>query len=73
MGSKDREGVEAMVELLKPVIDEDVFATEQIERIVSTLDEVPQELLLRSDQTAVMGRRRLQAMMDAEGQGRRPG
>jgi phenylpropionate dioxygenase-like ring-hydroxylating dioxygenase large terminal subunit len=72
MGSEDRNGVEAMVELLKPVIAEDVFATEQIEKIVTTLDEVPQELLLRSDQTAVMGRRRLQAMMDAEGQGPRP-
>jgi vanillate O-demethylase monooxygenase subunit len=73
MGSKDRNGVESMVEALRPVIAEDVFATEQIEKIVSTLGEAPQELLLRSDQTAVMGRRRLQSMMDAEGQGQRAG
>jgi len=66
MGSPDREGVEFMVEYLKPVIAEDVFATDQIEKIVSTLDEVPPELMLRSDTTAVLGRRVLQAMMDQE-------
>jgi vanillate O-demethylase monooxygenase subunit len=66
MGSPDAEGVEFMVEYLKPVIAEDVFATDQIEKIVSTMDEVPPELMLRSDTTAVMGRRVLQAMMDKE-------
>jgi vanillate O-demethylase monooxygenase subunit len=66
MGSNDRDGVEFMVDYLKPVIAEDVFATEAIEKIISTMDEVPTELMLRSDTTAVMGRRVLQAMMDAE-------
>ncbi len=66
MGSPDREGVEFMVEYLKPVLAEDIFATEQIEKIISTVDDVPPELMLRSDTTAVMGRRVLQAMMDAE-------
>jgi phenylpropionate dioxygenase-like ring-hydroxylating dioxygenase large terminal subunit len=66
MGSKDRKGVDAMVEALRPVIAEDVFATEQIEKIITTLDEVPRELLLKSDATAAQGRRILQAMMDAE-------
>ena len=66
MGSPDREGVEFMVDYLKPVLAEDIFATEQIEKIISTVDEVPPELMLRSDTTAVMGRRVLQAMMDAE-------
>jgi vanillate O-demethylase monooxygenase subunit len=69
MGSPDRQGVDDLVEILRPVIQEDVFATVEIEKILSTLDEVPQELLLKSDATAVRGRRILQAMMDAEGQG----
>ena len=55
-----------MVESLKSVVAEDVFATEEIERIVSTIDELPAELMLRSDTTAVQGRRILQAIMDAE-------
>jgi phenylpropionate dioxygenase-like ring-hydroxylating dioxygenase large terminal subunit len=70
MGSKDREGIESLVELLRPVIAEDAFATEQIEKMVSTLgDELPTELLLKSDTTAFQGRRVLQALMTAEGQG----
>jgi vanillate O-demethylase monooxygenase subunit len=66
MGSPDRSGVEFMVEYLKPVLAEDIFATEAIEKIITTVDEVPPELMLRSDTTAVQGRRILQAMMDAE-------
>jgi phenylpropionate dioxygenase-like ring-hydroxylating dioxygenase large terminal subunit len=69
MGSPDRRGVDDLVEILRPVVQEDVFATEEIEKILATLDEVPPELLLRSDATAVRGRRILQAMMDNEGQG----
>ena len=68
MGSENRAGVDDLVEMLRPVIAEDVFATEEIEKIIATMDEVPPELLLRSDTTAVLGRRVLQAMMDAEGQ-----
>lgn len=66
MGSRDRDGVEAMVEYLKPVLEEDIFATVEIEKIISTLDDLPPELMLKSDGTAVLGRRKLQAMMDAE-------
>ncbi len=51
---------------LKPVLEEDSFATEEIEKIISTIDELPPELMLRSDITAVQGRRILQAMMDKE-------
>jgi phenylpropionate dioxygenase-like ring-hydroxylating dioxygenase large terminal subunit len=51
---------------LKPVLDEDSFATEQIEKIITTMDELPPELMLKSDTTAVQGRRILQAMMDRE-------
>ncbi|MCW2411548.1 MULTISPECIES: aromatic ring-hydroxylating dioxygenase subunit alpha [unclassified Sphingobium] len=51
---------------LEPVLKEDKFATEQIEKIISTLDELPPELMLKSDATTVQGRRILQAMMDRE-------
>jgi len=51
---------------LEPVLAEDRFATEEIEKIITTLDEVPPELMLKSDTTAVQGRRILQAMMDRE-------
>lgn len=51
---------------LRPVLDEDIFATAEIEKIISTLDEIPPELMLKSDGTAVLGRRALQRMMDAE-------
>ena len=66
MGSPDREGVEAMVDVLKPVLEEDIFATVEIEKIIQTLDDLPPELMLKSDGTAVLGRRKLQQMMDDE-------
>ncbi|MEN9704145.1 MAG: hypothetical protein RLZZ393_24, partial [Pseudomonadota bacterium] len=66
MGSPDAGGVEFMREYLKPVIAEDVFATVEIEKIVGTVENLPPELMLRSDTTAVLGRRVLQAMMDKE-------
>lgn len=66
MSSHSAESLASARKNLVAVIDEDVFATEEIEKIVSTLDDVPPELMLKSDQTAVMGRRALQAMMDRE-------
>jgi len=66
MGSPDQQGVEEMRELLKPVIAEDIFATVEIEKIITDLDELPPELMLKSDGTAVLGRRVLQKMMDEE-------
>lgn len=66
MGSTDRQGVDDMVEYLKPVLAEDMFATVEIEKIVQTLDDLPPELMLKSDGTAVLGRRKLQQMMDLE-------
>lgn len=53
-------------EKLKSVIDEDVFATVEIERMLQTIGYTPSELMLKSDTTAVRGRRALQAMMDRE-------
>lgn len=66
MGSTDRAGVEDMIEYLKPVLEEDIFATVEIEKIVTTLDYLPPELMLKSDGTAVLGRRKLIEMMDNE-------
>jgi phenylpropionate dioxygenase-like ring-hydroxylating dioxygenase large terminal subunit len=57
---------ETMKEYLRPVIAEDKFATEEIEKMLSIVGEEPHELLIKSDRTAVEGRRMLQAMMDAE-------
>lgn len=51
---------------LDPVIDEDVFASEEIEKMLQLVGGRPTELMLRSDALAVAGRRMLQEMMDAE-------
>ena len=66
MGSIDHKGVDEMIDYLKPVLAEDMFATIEIEKIIRTVDELPPELMLKSDGTAVLGRRALQKMMDAE-------
>ena len=42
------------------------MATEEIETMLSRLDREPNELMLKSDTTAVKGRRALDAMMEAE-------
>ncbi len=60
----------AMKAALDPVIDEDVYASEEIEKIIDLYDgHPPPELMVRSDQNAVEGRRMIAAMMAAEGQG----
>ena len=53
-------------EFLKSVIDEDIFATVEIEKMLVNLGHSPAELMLRSDTGAVRARRLLQAMMDKE-------
>ncbi|WP_253950786.1 hypothetical protein [Novosphingobium sp. SG751A] len=68
MASPDPKALDEAESYLKPVIEEDIFATVEIEKIISTLDELPPELMLKSDGTAVLGRRALQRMMDAERQ-----
>ena len=62
----DQIDAEAARERLDPVIDEDVVASEAIEKMLALVGESVPELMLRSDQLAVQGRRMLQAMMDAE-------
>jgi len=66
MSSNSRERLELAKVNLEPVLAEDAFATEEIEKIISTMDSLPPELMLKSDVTAVQGRRILQAMMDRE-------
>jgi phenylpropionate dioxygenase-like ring-hydroxylating dioxygenase large terminal subunit len=66
MSSTDSQGMAAAKDALRPVVEEDAFATEEIEKIISTLDRLPDELMLKSDATAVQGRQILQAMMDKE-------
>jgi phenylpropionate dioxygenase-like ring-hydroxylating dioxygenase large terminal subunit len=51
---------------LQPVLDEDVFASEEIEKMLQNLGPEHKELMLRSDENAVEGRRMLQALMDSE-------
>jgi vanillate O-demethylase monooxygenase subunit len=65
-GSSDESLMEFFRDALGPVLDEDVFATEAIESIVETSETLPPELMLRSDATAVEGRRLVQRMMDSE-------
>lgn len=48
------------------MLAEDVLATERIEKIIESVDDLPPELILKSDATTVQERRILQAMMDRE-------
>jgi len=62
--------VERMKVSLDPVIDEDIFASAEIEKMIDLYDGVPPpELMVKADTNAVEGRRMLQAMMDAEAAG----
>jgi len=52
---------------LAPVIDEDIFASVEIEKMIDLYDgNPPAELMVKGDRNTVEGRRMLQAMMDAE-------
>ncbi|MXO65236.1 aromatic ring-hydroxylating dioxygenase subunit alpha [Altericroceibacterium endophyticum] len=64
---EDGVDVDQMRHSLAPVIDEDIFASVEIEKIIALYDgDPPAELMVKSDRNAVEGRRMLQAMMDAE-------
>ena len=69
MSAIDGTTLDPMRDYLRPVIDEDKFATEEIEKMLAIAGEDVDELLIKSDRNAVEGRRMLQAMMDEEGQG----
>jgi vanillate O-demethylase monooxygenase subunit len=53
-------------EHLRNTVQEDVFATVEIEKMLNAIGRSPQELMLKSDMSAVRGRRALQVMMDKE-------
>ena len=66
LGSKDAVEVDILKGALLPVLEEDAFATAEIEKIITRCEKLDPELMLKSDGTAVEGRRILQRMMDAE-------
>lgn len=66
MGAASGQSAEAMRAFLAPVIDEDIFASVEIEKMIALAGGDPPELMTRSDRGAVEGRRLLQTMMDAE-------
>lgn len=59
----DAELSDKMFHALSPVLEEDRFASEQIEKTLAAADRPPQELLFASDRTLVQGRRVLERMM----------
>ncbi|MEP7243675.1 MAG: aromatic ring-hydroxylating dioxygenase subunit alpha [Gammaproteobacteria bacterium] len=67
MGGKMTEAdLDFFEDYLKSVVDEDIFATVEIEKMLTSIGYEPKELMLKSDMSAVRGRRVLQAMMDRE-------
>ena len=66
MATPDTAGVPATKQFLEPVIAEDVFASEEIEKMLQLVGGSPEEFMNKSDKTTVEGRRMLQAMMDLE-------
>lgn len=64
---QDGTNVEQVRTALAPVIDEDIFASVEIEKMIDLYDgDPPPELMVKGDRNTVEGRRMLQAMMDAE-------
>lgn len=66
IATSDPDHAERSRAFLRPVIDEDIFASVEIERMIKLAGGNPPELMLKSDHNAVRGRRMLQAMMDME-------
>jgi len=62
----DPDRVEHSKDIIRKVLDEDILATVEIEKMAKQLGDLPPELMIKSDQTAVMGRRIMQQMMDRE-------
>jgi vanillate O-demethylase monooxygenase subunit len=66
MAAPDAGNLDRSKQYLEKVIAEDIFASEEIEKMLKLVGH-PTELMNKSDQNAVEGRRMLQRMMDAEG------
>jgi len=65
-GNRRGSAIEFIRENVRQVIAEDIFASEEIEKMLKLLGHSPKELMIRTDEGAVRARRRLQQMMDAE-------
>ncbi len=65
-GAMSDEEFDGAREYLRPVIEEDVMATREIEKMLTTIGYEPKELMIASDAGGVRARRKLQAMMDRE-------
>ena len=66
MGVEQEFELDIITKAILPVLEEDVYAAEQIELMFSRLAKIPPELLLKSDITAGRGRAIVQKMIDAE-------
>lgn len=66
LGGTSEAQVDALKSSLWPVLDEDIFATEEIEKIVQRSESLPLELMVKSGATTVEGRRMVQRMIDLE-------
>lgn len=53
-------------EAILPTIDEDIFASEELEKMIDLCGGRPSELMINSDKNAVLGRRLIQQMINAE-------
>lgn len=63
----DQTVTDSMNAVFSDIIDQDIFAIEAVERMISLVDE-PQELLVKADSHAVRARRKMDALMRAEAQ-----
>ena len=66
MSSANPAELDMLQDYLKSVIEEDIFASEEIEKMIALEGEGLPELMLKTDTNAVKARRMLQAMMDKE-------
>lgn len=65
--AKDNDEVgQGMLAALPTTITQDVFAAEEIERMIQASDEKYEEMLFQSDKTLVMGRRMMEKMIEDE-------
>lgn len=55
-----------MMEAIEVTLEEDMLATREVERMLSSLDRVPDELLIRSDAHCIKGRRMMEQMIRSE-------
>ncbi|CRM38089.1 Toluene-4-sulfonate monooxygenase system iron-sulfur subunit TsaM1 [Pseudomonas sp. 37 R 15] len=60
------EDLETLIRAVTPVLDEDIFAVEEIERMIKTSEKELKDVLLRADANCVAGRRLMERMIMAD-------